>query len=84
MHSGVELIKFIVPESTMAQIIFSRIPLAPDDRAKAIEDSEEIESAYRIAALQGDSEVPENAEDEVDFHYDYVCFVKSSKTGHLY
>ena len=26
--------------------------------------------------------MPENAEDEVDFHY--VCFVKSSKTGHLY
>lgn len=26
--------------------------------------------------------MPENAEDEVDFHY--VCSVKSSKTGHLY
>ena len=26
--------------------------------------------------------MPENAEDEVDFHY--VCFVKSSKTDHLY
>lgn len=66
----------------MARILSSCVPLAPAGRAKIIEDSEEIESAYRTAALQGDSNVPENAEDEVDFHY--VCFVKSSKTGHLY
>ena len=66
----------------MAPILSSCIPLAPADRSKVIEDSEEIESAYRTTALQGDSDVPENAEDEVDFHY--VCFVKSSKTGHLY
>ena len=33
-------------------------------------------------ALQGDSEVPANPEDEVDFHY--VCFVKSHRNGHLY
>lgn len=32
--------------------------------------------------MQGDSTVPDNAEDEVDFHY--VCFVKSHKNGHLY
>ena len=66
----------------MGRILSSCVPLAPAERAKVIEDSEEIESAYRAAALQGDSDVPENAEDEVDFHY--VCFVKSSKTGHLY
>ena len=66
----------------MARILSSCIPLAPAARANVIEDSEEIESAYRTVALQGDSDVPENAEDEVDFHY--VCFVKSSKTGHLY
>ena len=66
----------------MARILSSCIPLAPADRSKVIEDSEEIESAYRTAALQGDSDVPENAEVEVDFHY--VCFVKSSKTGRLY
>ena len=68
--------------STMAKLLTSCIPLAPADRAKAIENSEEIESAYRTLALQGDSDVPENAEDEVDFHY--VCFVKSSKSGHMY
>lgn len=66
----------------MAKLLTSCIPLGPKDRAKAIENSEEIESAYRTVALQGDSDVPENAEDEVDFHY--VCFVKSFKSGHLY
>lgn len=66
----------------MARILSSCIPLAPADRSKVIEDSEEIELAYRTTALQGDSNVPENAEDEVGFHY--VCFVRSSKTGHLY
>ena len=33
-------------------------------------------------ASQGDTDPPEHAEDEVDFHY--VCFVKSHKDGHLY
>ncbi|KAL9069630.1 MAG: hypothetical protein Q9161_005429 [Pseudevernia consocians] len=58
----------IAPKFTMAKLLTSCIPLAPADRAKAIEISEEIESAYCTVALQGDSEVPENAEDEVDFH----------------
>ena len=50
----------------MAKLHTSYISLAPADRAKAIEISE-IESAYCMVALQGDSDVPENAEDEVDF-----------------
>ena len=32
--------------------------------------------------MKGDSTVPTDAEDEVDFHF--VCFVKSHKNGHLY
>lgn len=32
--------------------------------------------------MQGQSAVPENAEDDVDYHY--ICFVKSQSTGHLY
>lgn len=35
-----------------------------------------------MVALQGDSEVPANPEDDVDYHY--VCFVKSHIDGHLY
>lgn len=82
MHSDIELTKFTAPESTMPRVLSSCIPLIPAERAKIIEDSKEIDSAYRSVALRGDSEVPENADDEVDFHY--VCLVKSSKTGHLY
>lgn len=37
---------------------------------------------YKTVALQGDSEVRANPEDEVDFHY--VCFVKSHRNDHLY
>ena len=56
--------------------------MKPADRAQVLEDDAELESAYKMVALQGDSEVPENPEDEVDFHY--ICFVKSDKDGHLY
>lgn len=35
-----------------------------------------------MVALESDSAVPINAEDEVDFHF--VWFVKSPKTGHVY
>ncbi|KAL6352372.1 hypothetical protein LRP88_14354 [Fusarium phalaenopsidis] len=52
------------------------------DRAAVLEEDEQPESIYKTIALQGDTEVPENAEDEVDFHY--VCFAKSHKNGHLY
>lgn len=37
---------------------------------------------YAAVATQGTSRVPDNAEDEVDFHY--VCFVKSRSNGRLY
>ena len=56
--------------------------LQPDERAKILEDNEEVESTYATVARQGDSEVPENPEDEVDFHY--VCFVRSPNSGHIY
>jgi ubiquitin carboxyl-terminal hydrolase L3 len=40
-----------------------------------LEDSTELESIYNKAAIQGDSLVPTDAQEEVDFHY--VCFVKT-------
>lgn len=70
------------PSFTLAKLLTCRIDLGPSDRAKVIENFEEIEAAYRTVALQGDSDVPDNAEAEVDFHY--VYFSKSSKSGHLY
>ncbi|TPX14028.1 uncharacterized protein E0L32_000422 [Thyridium curvatum] len=73
---------FILPDSHLSHLLASCTPLKPLDRATLLEDDEQLESAYKAVALQGDSEVPGNPEDEVDFHY--VCFVKSHKNGHLY
>jgi hypothetical protein len=36
-----------------------------------LEDSEEFKPAHTGVAKRGDSSVPRNAEDEVDFHYVY-------------
>ena len=57
------------------------IPLNPQERALALEASEELEAAHFEAAQQGDTAAPASAEDEVDFHY--VCFAKS-RSGRLY
>lgn len=56
--------------------------MAPLERAKALEDDEQLEASYKVVALKGDTKAPESPEDEVDFHY--ICFVKSQKDGHLY
>ena len=69
-------------DSTLSKLLEDSLSLQPDERAKILEDSEEVESAYATVARQGDSEVPENPEDEVEFHY--VCFVRSPKSGHIY
>ncbi|KAI0398821.1 ubiquitin carboxyl-terminal hydrolase, family 1 [Xylaria palmicola] len=70
------------PSSSIAGLIRDCIPLAPQDRALAIEHSYDLEVAYSSVAKQGGSTVPSNAEDEVDFHY--VCFVRSPRNSHLY
>ena len=72
----------IVPNSILANLLESCIPLNPRDRAHILEDSEELESVYNNAARQGDSAIPDNAEEDVDFHF--VCFVKSPKNNHIY
>ncbi|KAK4188561.1 putative ubiquitin carboxyl-terminal hydrolase 1 [Podospora australis] len=58
------------------------IPVGPEERARILEDSTELEEAYAAVARKGDSAVPENAEDEVDYHY--ICFVPSAQNGQLY
>jgi len=73
---------FILSDSHLSRLLASCSTLRPMDRALVLENDAELESAYMSVALQGDSKVPENAEDEVDFHY--ICFVKSHKDGHLY
>lgn len=71
-----------MPDSHLSRLLETCKPLSPFDRAQVLEADEELESAYHLVALQGDSEVPESPEDEVDYHY--ICFVKSHKDGHLY
>jgi ubiquitin carboxyl-terminal hydrolase L3 len=72
----------IAPNSTLVGLLTECLPLEPEGRALALENSTELESAYRVVALKGNTEAPANAEDEVNFHY--VCFVKSDKNKHLY
>ena len=52
------------------------------ERALTLENCEDLESIYATAAKRGQTSVPLNAEDDVDFHF--VCFVKSNKSGRVY
>lgn len=71
----------IEPGSILARLLNKCVPLKPEDRALALEDSAELESAYASVASKGETTAPA-AEDEVDFHY--VAFVESHQNGHLY
>ncbi|TVY13456.1 putative ubiquitin carboxyl-terminal hydrolase [Lachnellula arida] len=73
---------FIEPDSLIANLLESCIHLTLQERALVLEKSEELENAYKTAAVLGDSEIPDSPEDEVDFHY--VCFFKSHQSGRLY
>ena len=66
----------------MANLLETCLPLNPRERALTLEKSEELESVYTAAAMKGDTSVPTNAEEEVDFHF--VCFVKSNKNSRIY
>lgn len=73
------------PSSALSKLLNQCTPLKPDGRALAIESSKEIEFFYHEAATAdryNDSEVPDDPEEEVDFHY--IAFVKSSGNGHVY
>ncbi|KAI5795072.1 ubiquitin carboxyl-terminal hydrolase [Geopyxis carbonaria] len=50
-------------------------------RVQALETSQELEMAYESVALLGDTEPPQDAEEEVDYHY--VAIVKGN-SGELY
>ncbi|KAI9651975.1 MAG: ubiquitinyl hydrolase 1 [Trizodia sp. TS-e1964] len=71
-----------LPDSILSRVLAACRPLKTLDRAQVLENDAELEAAYKLAARQGDSEVPEKAKDEVDFHY--VCSVKSNKDRHIY
>lgn len=62
-------------------LLLKALPLPPMERAKVLEDSQELARASKSAATRGSSRVP-SAEEDVDLHY--VCFVKSEKDNHIY
>lgn len=55
--------------------------LSKEQLTTLLEDSDALETVYNKAARLGDSSPPENAEDEVGFHF--VAFVKA-QNGHVY
>jgi ubiquitin carboxyl-terminal hydrolase L3 len=63
------------PKSGLGKIIESCQLLDPSSRAKLIEESEQIETAYANAALEGSTKAPD-ATEEVECHY--ICFTKAS------
>ena len=63
------------PLSTLDRLL----KVAPADRNKFIENSQEIEDAYAKAARKGQTNAPA-AEDEVEHHY--ICLVNAA--NHLY
>ncbi|EOD44922.1 Ubiquitin carboxyl-terminal hydrolase isozyme l3 [Neofusicoccum parvum] len=64
----------IEPDSDLAKLLASAIPLKPAARADLLYESQALESAHQSAASGGDTAAPD-ANAAVDLHY--VCFVKS-------
>ncbi|KAH8668704.1 ubiquitin carboxyl-terminal hydrolase [Xylariales sp. PMI_506] len=73
---------FIASDSHLAHLLEACVPLAPHERALVLENDEKLEVVYRDIATQGCSAVPDDPEEEVNYHY--VCFVQSRKDSHLY
>ncbi|KAJ8107963.1 hypothetical protein ONZ43_g6570 [Nemania bipapillata] len=80
-----DLIVFVLvaePGSHLFDLLEKCASLDPAGRAAVLENDANLELKYNAVAMMGDTKAPENAEDEVDFHY--VCFVKSHLEGNLF
>ncbi|KAJ8125053.1 hypothetical protein O1611_g8587 [Lasiodiplodia mahajangana] len=73
---------FIEPGSRLFRLLEKCASLDPTDCAAILENDTELDSKYSAVARMGDTEAPENAEDEVNFHY--VRFAKSTPKGNLF
>jgi ubiquitin carboxyl-terminal hydrolase L3 len=74
--------KYILPGSTLEKIRHDALPLAMEDRAQMLYDSEAFEVAHQSVANMGDTVAPSNEEgDRLGQHF--VAFVKSDD-GHLW
>ncbi|THV01234.1 ubiquitin C-terminal hydrolase L3 [Dendrothele bispora CBS 962.96] len=72
---------FITPDSPFARVLATITPLAPEERALALEASAEVEEAHLHAGKSGVTTAPD-PEDDVDHHY--MAFVKSHRNGRIY
>jgi len=78
LHSVVNgsVSRSIRPGSLLSNLLQSTIPLPPFERARVLEDSNELEVIYKSIALENPSAKDINPEDEVDYHY--IAFVRGS------
>jgi len=60
---------YLEPDSLVLRLLHACIPQPPSDRAKVLEQSDELEQVYGTVAQIGDSAVPANPEEEVACHY---------------
>ena len=67
--------------SLLDRLLRQCIPASPGERSHILESSTELEEAYASVASKGVSAVPDDPEEEVDFHY--LCLT-SSTHGYLY
>jgi ubiquitin carboxyl-terminal hydrolase L3 len=63
-------------DSPLGRLLHECVPLPPERRALALEESLELKEAHTSAAVRGDTRPPDNADVEVDFHY--ACLVDSA------
>lgn len=66
------------PQTDLANLITSALPLDPSSRAQLLETSPSIAQAHASAATGGDSAAP-SAEADIDLHF--VAFVKSAENN---
>ncbi|KAK3300994.1 uncharacterized protein B0H64DRAFT_438110 [Chaetomium fimeti] len=72
--------KFILPGSTLEQLRNDGIPLAKDERAQLVHDSEGFEKAHEAVAGMGDTPEPTRGHSEHGGHF--IAYVKAN--GHLW
>lgn len=73
----------IQPDSTLDRIRKDALDKAIWERAKVLEDSDELEKAHADAVELGDSDVPESKEEAHRTGHHFVAFVKG-RDGHLW
>ncbi|KAK0731546.1 hypothetical protein B0H67DRAFT_549291 [Lasiosphaeris hirsuta] len=72
----------VLPGSTLAQLRDAAVPLAMEERAQMLHDSDEFEAAHKAVVELGDT-APPTVEGEANVGQHFVAFVKA-EDGHLW